>query len=387
MTHLPLYGKINSISSSGSHLLTTLCFDLESNTHLAHVIDLQRVFGSTSQIDRENAVVTQKLNSPGVQCLSSKNNHYIVTEGEILRFDNGSFVTIKEGLSDISLSECMYNGNLILVQGKQANIISPSGSIEQTIELRSEATSLAISEDNRTLAFGFIDGYVEVFDHGYSGFSSVQKSGTRGSNPLVMHKDAAVTSLTILRYDDNREWMFSFGEDRKAMQAHTEELIASERASTGLHQGLVKGVISNSALDRLHTVSHDGEAKSWVRSNSRTRPATEFIIKNASSAAFVRFDMKDNKRKMMQKKNFLVVSGGADADGTLEFWSFADDDSGKLAKQELRITTGMAWFDSFYKNEKEETRRHVIDTIGTWGIRFLDSLVNIAKRKGEKGWC
>ncbi|MAA79528.1 MAG: hypothetical protein CL916_09735, partial [Deltaproteobacteria bacterium] len=383
MPHLPLYGKINSISSSGSHLLTTLCFDLESNTHIAHIINLQKVFGASSQLDREQAVTSHTLNSPGVQSLSSKNNQYIITESEVLKYSDGAFVSIKDGLSNISLSECMYNGNIILVQEEQVSILTPNGALAQTIELRAEATSMAISEDNRTLAFGFIDGFVEVFKQEHSGFQPVKKDGARGANPLVMHKNAAVTSLAIVRYDDNREWMFSFGEDRKAMQAHTEELIASERASTGLHQGLVKAVISSSALERLHTISHDGEAKSWVRSNTKTRPATESVIKNVTSAAFVRFDMKDTKRQMMQKRNFLVVSGGSKADGTLEFWSFADDDSGKLAKKELQITTGMAWFDGFYKNEKEETRRHVIDTIGNWGIRFLDSLVNIAKRKGE----
>ena len=239
MTHLPLYGKINSISSSGSHLLTTLCFDLESNTHIAHVIDLQKVFGSNSQADRERAVTSQKLSSPGIQCLSSKANHYIITEREILRYSDGGFETVTEDLSDISLSTCMYNGNIILVHGKQASIISPNGDVKQTIDLRAEATSMAISENNKTLAFGFVDGFVEVYKLKKSTFESVRKQGTRGSNPLIMHKDAAVTSLTIVRYDDNREWMFSFGEDRKAMQAHTEELIASERASTGLHQGLV----------------------------------------------------------------------------------------------------------------------------------------------------
>ena len=104
MTHLPLYGKINSISSSGSHLLTTLCFDLESNTHLAHVIDLQKVFGAKNQAEREQAVASQKLNSPGVQCLSSKDNNYIITESEILSFSKkfkGSICFVSE-LSMIS---------------------------------------------------------------------------------------------------------------------------------------------------------------------------------------------------------------------------------------------------------------------------------------------
>lgn len=229
-----------------------------------------------------------------------------MTERAILRYSDGGFETVKEDLYNISLSACMYNGNVVLVHGKQTSIISPTGDVKQTIALRAEATSMTISENNQTLAFGFVDGFVEVNKLNNSTFESVQKQGTRGSNPLVMHKDAAVTSLTILRYEDNREWMLSFGEDRKAMQAHTDELIASARASTGLHQGLVKSITTSLLTFQKESVQKCTQPSFHKRNNAKICYKNSFAQFKPSNCRNVYFASRVYSQMAMHHLFFFI---------------------------------------------------------------------------------
>ena len=383
--HLPLYGNITDISSAGTSKLTALCFDLASNTHIAHFIDLQTVFGGFDQKKREQGVESHILNQPVVATLSSSNNQFIVTECELLIHKANELKNLCS-FSQVPTHAAMCENNdiVIVFNSSELCVFDENGAEKQRLSLSDKTTALALSSDGDTCAVGYQTGFVEVLKRTKGGLfrAVVKDSNSKGTNPVEMHKDSAVSALSILRYEDNRDWLLSFGEDRTVMQAHTEELIASEKATSGLHNGIVSGILSPISLNKVYTIAQDGEAKSWRRTQSKYPPATVHIVKKAQSCALVRFPIKDTNSKQMIDGKFLAIAGGDSEDSSVQFWSFeTENDSDNLLTKEHVIQIGKDWIEHFANTTDENVQKHIITTIANWNVRFLDSLVNFAKNQ------
>ena len=89
-----------------------------------------------------------------------------------------------------------------------------------------------------------------------------------------------------------------FGADRQAKQARVDELIPSVRATTGLHTGMVKGLVSNANTGRFYTVSQDGEAKAWLNTRKKSPPQTVYVDEDLQSATFLSLSAKRTNRAM-----------------------------------------------------------------------------------------
>ena len=404
--YLPLYGQIKSIASAGGSNLLSLSHDQETGVFTLYSFDIKTIIDSTSQNEREDACIEVSLDAlkkdeDPLYVLSSEDRDFLVATGGVYDVDiSKRMLTHVISNNNIDFAQIITNPktkDLAVIADGSLCIYSPNKKkykLDKELSLSGLATALAVSTDGQTIAVGYESGQVEIFKKDGDGgdFSSIPSS--LGSNPIQMHKDGSVLNLALVRYEDNRQFIVSFGSDRRAMQAWTEELVPSSRADTGLHTGLVTGMISNANTGRFYTISQDGEAKSWLSTRKKMPPQTVFITDEIKSATFVTYQGKRDKRRTEQK--YLVAAGGSDLDSSIRFFDIeesSDDNAtgGQIASQSLELLIGKDWSQEFQDGDsslpdkhKEAVQEHVINVVSGWGPRFLDVLKSFASKHNSE---
>ena len=298
--YLPIYGKIKSIASAGDSKMLSLSHDKDSGVYSLHSLNVHEILLATTQFQREENCVSIPLdglekNEDPLYVLASEDHNFLVTENGIYAVDS-----VQQSIKEIiSVGKVLFCGivndiksqDLALISNDELCIYSKKRTKytkEQGLPLSGSATALSISTDGKWIAVGYENGTVEVFGKGKTKFSSVP--GSMEPNPIPMHKNGSVKNLAIVRYDGfKKPFVVSFGADRQVRQARVDELMPSVRATTGLHTGMVKGLVSNANTGRFYTVSQDGEAKAWLNTRKKSPPQTVYVNEDLQSATFLSF--------------------------------------------------------------------------------------------------
>lgn len=401
--YLPLYGQFKSIAGAGNSQIVALLTDKESGNSTVWALDVKALFDANTKTQREESCVSISLDAVSqdddvVRVLASETSSFVVSKNAVYKIDvKDNNLDKVLSVADIDFVEIIQDTELAIIADNTLHIYAPKKSkyaSEQKIALsksQGNVTAFAVSTDGLRIAVGYDSGMVEMFHRKSAGvdFASVQISGDTGAtNPMQMHKDGSVLNLTIIRYDDNKEYVVSFGSDRKAMQARVDACVPDVRADNGLHEGFVTGVVSHANTGRFYTVSQDGQAKAWINTRKKQPPQTVDLTANIQSATMVQFCLDSDKSK--KEKKYLVVAGGTGLDTSLSLCRIeeATDDNptgGQIGTSEFSVNIGANWF-KYYKNgnpknsteEVTEIQSSIISTISQWGYRFLDSLVEFA---------
>ena len=195
---LPLFGKIQNLSSQGTQYLSILSYDIESRSNMAYVINLNDFFKAPTQYSRENSVQSQSFDEKCLFVLSNKQDTYLITESAIYRrklTERESFISFASLQGEVQFAQLLQKC-LVSIQTRNGidyltSISLSEGKILHTLELRESVTALAISDDQKNIAIGYESGLVELFkqDEDELRAASIKEAEGQDRNPIQMHQN------------------------------------------------------------------------------------------------------------------------------------------------------------------------------------------------------